>query len=55
MFKDPIVEEVRKNREELFAKFDYDFHKFAEYIYERQKKHKEKLITEPFHKEEEAE
>ena len=51
MFKDPIVEEVRKNREKLFSEFDYDYHKFALYIYERQKQNKGKYITEPFKKE----
>jgi hypothetical protein len=45
MINDPIVREVRKNREKLFAEFDYDFHKFSLNIYEKQAKHKEKLIT----------
>ena len=51
MFKDKIVEEVRKNREKLFAEFDYDIHKFSLYIYEKQKQHKDKLISKPFSKE----
>jgi hypothetical protein len=50
MYKDKIVEEVRKNREKLFAEFDYDIHKFSEYIYEKQKQHKDKLISKPFEK-----
>ena len=50
MIKDPIVDEVRKNRENLFAQFDYDFHKFSLFIYEKQALHKEKLITKPFEK-----
>lgn len=32
VFYDPIVAEVRKNREALFAEFDYDAEKFREYI-----------------------
>ena len=48
MFKDKIVEEVRKNREKLFAKFDYDLHKYSLFVYEKQKQHKEKLVSEPF-------
>jgi hypothetical protein len=48
MNKDKIVEEVRKNRETLSAQFDYDLHKYSLYVYEKQKKHTEKLITEPF-------
>jgi len=37
---DPIVAEVRKNREEWFAEFDYDATKFQEYIMEQQAKNK---------------
>jgi len=51
MIKDPIVEEVRKNREKICAQFDYDIHKYSLYIYERQKQNKAKYITEPFKKE----
>jgi len=45
MWKDPIVEKVRKNREKLLAKFNYDLEKFSEYIIEAQKKGKRKIIT----------
>ncbi|HPO64240.1 MAG TPA: hypothetical protein PK762_14260 [Candidatus Kapabacteria bacterium] len=48
MFNDPIIKKVRKNRENLFADFDYDIHKFSMYIYEKQKLRKDKLITKPF-------
>ncbi|MBM2816607.1 MAG: hypothetical protein HW421_3369 [Ignavibacteria bacterium] len=51
MFKDKIVEEVRKNREKLFSEFDYDIHKYSLFIYEKQKQHKDKLVSEPFRKE----
>jgi len=30
MWNDPIVEEVRKNRQEIFAECDYDLHKLFE-------------------------
>lgn len=45
MYKDEIVEEVRRNREKLFARFDYDMKKFSAYIMEAQKKEKRKIIT----------
>jgi len=50
MYKDKIVEEVRKNRETLFAKFDYDIQKYSKYIYEQQNHHREKLVSLPFSK-----
>ena len=31
-FYDPIVAEVRKNREEIFASFDYDMEKYHQYL-----------------------
>jgi hypothetical protein len=45
MWKDRIVEQVRRNREKLFASFDYDIEKFSAYIIEAQKKEKRKLVT----------
>jgi hypothetical protein len=45
MWKDTIVEQVRKNREKLFARFDNDLEKFSEYIIEAQKKEKRKIIS----------
>ncbi len=51
MYKDPIIEEVRKNREELFKMFDYDLGKFTKYIIEKQNENKDRLITKPFKKE----
>ena len=38
---DPIVAEVRKNREEWFAEFDYDAIKFQEYMREQQTRNKD--------------
>ena len=37
MWKDKIVEEVRKNREKIFADFNYDMKKYSQYIIELQK------------------
>lgn len=51
MWKDKIVNEVRKNREKIFSEFDFDLNKFSEFIYKKQQTHKEKLISKPFEKE----
>jgi hypothetical protein len=51
MLKDKIVDEVRNSREKLFAEYDYDIHKYALHIYEKQKLQKDKLVSEPFKKE----
>ena len=40
--KDPIIAVVRKNREKLLAKFNFDLKKFSEYIIEALKKKREK-------------
>ena len=45
MWKDPIVEKVRKNREKIFAEFDFDMKKYSQYIIEAQKKGNRKLIS----------
>jgi len=45
MRKDKIVEQVRKNRERLFAQFDYNIKKFSDFILEAQMKEKRKIIT----------
>jgi hypothetical protein len=42
-YDDPIVEEVRKTRQLIFAKFDYDLRKYMDYLREEEKKHPEKL------------
>jgi hypothetical protein len=48
MNEDKIIAKVRKNRENLYAEFDFNIHKFSQYIYEQQKRHGSKLITKPF-------
>jgi hypothetical protein len=45
MWTDPIVEEVRKTREQIFSEFDYDMKKYSAYINETQKKEKRKIVT----------
>ena len=45
MFKDPIVEQVRRTRAKLAAEFDYDMKKYSQYIVEQEKKHPERMIT----------
>ncbi len=41
---DEIVEEVRRNREELLREHDYDLHKLAASLRESQKRHGDKLV-----------
>jgi hypothetical protein len=36
IWKDPVVEEVRKIRAEIAAENDFDFDKFSNYLYELQ-------------------
>jgi hypothetical protein len=38
MWKDPIVEKVRKTREKIFAELDYDIKKYSAYIVLHQRK-----------------
>ncbi len=45
MWKDKIVEQVRRNREKIFAEFDYDIKKYSKYIMEMQQKDKKRLVT----------
>jgi len=45
MFKDPIVEEVRRIREEIFAECDYDLQKLGQRGREIMKDWKGKVVT----------
>ena len=45
MEQDHIISEVRKNREELLSKFDYDLEKLYEYIKAQEKKSGAKLMN----------
>ena len=44
MIDDPIVAEVRKVRDELAKKFDYDIDKIFADLREKQKKHADRLV-----------
>ncbi|MGA2296346.1 MAG: hypothetical protein ABSG15_02230 [FCB group bacterium] len=45
MWKDKIVEQVRKTREKIFSEFGYDMKKYSQYIIESQKKESKRLIS----------
>ncbi len=51
MWKDPIVDEVRKAREELASRFDYDLGRISEFLREEERKsnrsyfHKDNLYS----------
>jgi len=45
MWKDPIVEEVRKNRDTLAAQFNYDLAAIFADLRQREKLHKGKLVS----------
>ena len=45
MMKDPIVEEVRRAREKIFAECDYDLNKLMERIKRAEEKHKDRLVS----------
>jgi hypothetical protein len=47
MMKDPIVEEVRKERESHAAKFNYDIRAIYEDLKDQEKKNKRKFVTLP--------
>ncbi len=47
MWKDPVVEETRKLREEYASKFDHDIDKIYEDIQLRQTKSDEKSVSLP--------
>ena len=47
MRDDPIVEEVRRIREEYARQFDYDLAAMAEALKKREKQHPERLVSFP--------
>jgi hypothetical protein len=47
MWNDPIVEEVRKIREEHAARFDYDLKRIFQDIKEREEKSGHKVVSLP--------
>ncbi len=47
MINDPIVEEVRKERDEHASKFNYDIQAIYEDLKKQEKKNKHKFVTLP--------
>lgn len=47
MWRDPIVTEVRRNREEYAARFNYDIKAICRDLRERQKKSTRKVVSLP--------
>ena len=47
MWKDPIVEEIRKGREEYAAKFNYDLGAIYRDLKEKEKRSKWTLVSPP--------
>ena len=45
MWKDPIVEEVRRIREELAAKYDFDINAIFDAAMKRQRRSKRKVVS----------
>lgn len=45
MINDPIVEEIHRTREKLFAECDGDMKKYLDRLREAQKQHPERVIT----------
>lgn len=45
MWKDPIVEEIRRYREEYAARFNYDLDAICDDLHEREKKSVAKLVS----------
>ncbi len=44
-YEDPIVEEVRKVKESLAAKFNFDLHAMVRDQQEREKRHGKRLVS----------
>ncbi len=47
MFEDPIVEEVRRAKEKIAAKYNYDIAKLVAALREKQKKNGRKVVSPP--------
>ena len=42
---DPVVEEIRKIRDQISAEFGHDPVRYVEYLIERQKRHADRLVS----------
>ena len=47
MWRDPIVEEVRRNREQYAARFSYDIREICRVAREKQKEGGRKVVSRP--------
>jgi hypothetical protein len=47
MHDDPIIEEVRRIRDEYAKEFDYDLRAMADDLRKREQEHRDKLVTFP--------
>lgn len=47
MLNDPIVEEVRRIRQEYAKQFDYDVRAIADDLRKREQQHRERLVSFP--------
>ena len=47
MYGDPIVEEVRRVRQEYSKRFNYDLRALAEDLKKKERLHQERLVTSP--------
>jgi len=45
MIRDPIVEEIRRYRQEHSAKYDYDLKKICEALHHRQARSNKKVVS----------
>ena len=45
MWEDPIVNETRAAREELFARFNHDLAALCEYLREKEREHSGRVVT----------
>lgn len=44
LYKDPIVEEIRRRFEKLFARFDFDLDRLCDYLRQRQQESGARLV-----------
>ena len=44
MWKDPIVEQIRSAREELFARFNHDLTALCEYLRSKEREHSDRVV-----------
>ena len=45
MWEDPIVQETREAREELFARFNHDLGALCRFLREREREHADRVVT----------